>query len=439
MLKDIDLSTLESELGKAAETRTIGEAEAGRWSIRGVAPRLTCGPSSPEAIGEALAACDRAGAAAIPWGGGTQQGLGRPPQRADVVLLTGGLNRIMEYEPADLTVTVEAGIRLADLQAKLGENGQWLPMDPHVMPAATVGGVVATNVNGPRRIKYGGVRDLVIGTRTASVDGKVTKAGGHVVKNVTGYDLNKAHIGALGTLGLLVEISLKIAPRPEVERSWFAVFATADGAARTQAALLRLPSSPAALEILNHRAARAAGLAVVPGQWVLLGAASGFREQVDRFLAEFESAAMANEAVSSEALSERTASDVWRDYRTATADVRWTTDAVTCRAAVPPAEIGRLAELAGQSGEEPMVWSHAYGAVFWSIPNGAVEDAPTIARLRRAAEAAEGALVVENWPSSLEKVEVWGRTGGPVAIMEAIKRQFDPNGTLNPGRYVGGI
>ena len=116
-------------------------------------------------------------------------------------------------------------------------------MDPPGGADATIGGLIATNVSGPRRIRYGGVRDLVIGTRVASADGKVTKAGGHVVKNVTGYDLNKAHIGALGTLGVLVEASLKIAPRPEVERSWFGVFRGNGG----RAAALRPPAAADAL------------------------------------------------------------------------------------------------------------------------------------------------------------------------------------------------
>lgn len=439
MLKDIDLSTLETELRNLGETAVLDGKDSTRWSIRGVTPILTVKPASQEAAAEALAFCDRSGIAVFPWGGGTQQRLGRGPRSAGVVLQTSALNRIIEYEPADLTVTVETGLPLLQLQTELAGNRQWLALDAQLLHDATVGGVVATNVNGPRRIRYGGVRDLVIGTRTAGVDGKLTRAGGKVVKNVTGYDLNKAHIGALGTLGLLTEISFKIAPRPEVERSWFGVFPTADAAATAQAALLRLPVPPSAIDLMSHRVARTAGLAVLPGQWVLLGAASGFQEQVDRYLREFETAAGAAGAVSSEPLSDRTASGVWNAYDTSAAELRWSADALTCRMAVPPAQGGRIAGLAGHLGGEPMVWGHAHGGVFWSIPANAVEDATIVGRMRQAAEAADGALVVENWPDSLGNIDVWGRTGGPVSIMEAIKKQFDPKGTLNPGRYVGSI
>lgn len=439
MLKQVDLKALESELSEAGETREASPEDPARLSLRGVVPGLTCRPSTPEALGAALAACDRAGGAVVPWGGGTQQRLGSPPERADVALFTTDLNHVVEYEPADLTVTVEAGMRLADLQAALAKNGQWLPIDPQIAPGATLGGLVATNVNGPRRIRYGGLRDLVIGTKVAGPDGKITKAGGHVVKNVTGYDLNKAHIGALGTLGVLVELSLKIAPRPEVETTWFGVFASAAAASKARDLLLRMPVPPAAVELLNQRAARAAGLSLVPGQWALLCVAAGFPEQVQRYLAEFEAAAEANAAASSQPLAERASSDAWRTYEATMVDLRWSGEALTCRAAVPLAQCGNLCDVAARLGDEPVVWSHAHGAVFWSVSGEAEDQATMVTELRRAAEAVEGGLVVENWPDSLGGVDVWGKTGGPLEIMKAVKSQFDPRGTLNPGRYVGTI
>ena len=441
MLKEIDLVTLEADLGKSGETTAVRGVETDRWTVRGAAPRLVCQPSTPEAMASALATCDTAGAAVIPWGGGTQQRLGMPPRRADVVLQTNRLNRILEYEPGDLTVTVEAGLPLAALQEELAKNGQWLPVDPPVSAEATIGGLVATNVNGSRRVRNGGLRDLVIGTRTANVDGTATKAGGHVVKNVSGYDLNKAHIGGVGTLGILVEVSLKIAPRPVAERSWFGVFPTAGAASDAMAALLRLPATPSALDMLNHRAARASGLSVTPGQWVLLASAVGFEQTVDRYLAEFEAAARSAGAVASETIQERTAADLWTTYRSTAAGLRWSSpEALTCRLAVPPAQAGRLCDRADAMGEEPAVWAHAWGAVFWGIPAaGSSKEANLVTELRRAAEGAEGALVVENWPASMAGVDVWGRPNGPLAIMRAIKKQYDPNDTLNPGRYVGGI
>jgi len=126
-----------------------------------------------------------------------------PPARIDVGIETTRLNRVVEYEPADLTVTVEAGMRFAELQRTLGEQGQFLALDPPVEEGATIGGVIATNASGPLRFAFGTARDLVIGTRVANPGGTVTHAGGRVVKNVAGYDLNKLYIGSLGTLAVI--------------------------------------------------------------------------------------------------------------------------------------------------------------------------------------------------------------------------------------------
>lgn len=440
MLKQVDLAELERELAGTSETTVLDASEAARWAVRQVVPRLLCRPATQDGAAAALAACDRAGASVIPWGGGTQQRLGFLPSRADVVLVTSGLARIVEYEPADLTVTVEAGIRFADLQSTLGKHGQWLALDPPLLPGATVGGLVATNVSGPRRLKDGGLRDLVIGTKVANVNGTVTKAGGHVVKNVTGYDLNKGHVGGMGTLGVLVEVSFKVAPRPETERSWFATFATPEAASEAIALLRRLPVPPTGLEIMKGRTAQSLGLSGPPGGWVVLGRASGFPPTVDRYLREFEAAARAAGAAQGETLSKKASTAVWQAYDTLAARLRWSPGALTCRLALPPATTASVCGLAASLSPEALLWGHAWGAVFWSVPDSSEAANPeTVSSLRRLAADAHGALVVENWRDGLAGLDVWGAPGGPLAIMRAIKGQFDPNGTLNPGRFVGSI
>ncbi|MGE5619245.1 MAG: FAD-binding oxidoreductase [Sphingomonadaceae bacterium] len=440
MTNEPDLTALAGDLRNEAETTVLEEADAPRISARGIRPRLLCSPSSSEALAAALACCDRAGAAVIPWGGGTQQRLGLPPRRADVILTTRRLDRLVEYVPGDLTVTVEAGMRFGELQRLLGERGQWLPLDPPLMPEATVGGVVATNVSGPRRIRDGGLRDMVIGTRTANVDGTLTRAGGRVVKNVTGYDLNKLHIGALGTVGMLVEVTLKVAPRPETERSWIGTFPSVDAAGRAVGTILRRPLAPTALDLLNDRVAAESGLRLPPGHWALLGRASGFAPAVDRHLAEFEAAARAEGATDSQRLDEGAAERVWACLARMASALRWADDVLTCRFALLPATMGRVCREVATSGGEPFVWGHGVGALFWSVPARSAPAAlEAVSRFRREAVAAGGALVVENWPRSVEGVDVWGSPGGPIPLMRAIKSQFDPHGILNPGRFVGGM
>ncbi len=440
MLKDLHISTLQSELSGAGETTLLEGDERTRWAVHGVQPSLVCSPSTPEGVAAALAGCDRVGAAVIPWGGGTQQRLGLPPRQADVVVTTRQMNRLLEYEPADLTVTVEAGMRFEELQLILGGKGQWLPLDPPLKTDATVGGLIATNVSGSRRLKEGGLRDLVIGTRVANVDGTVTRAGGRVVKNVTGYDLNKLHIGVLGTLGLVVEATFKVAPRPETERSWVGVFSSPESAGRAMGALMRRPLAATALDLLNDRAAVRVGLAVPAGHWALLGRASGLAPAVARHLVEFEAVARAEGAVEAQPLAEEVAGPVWAGVSQVGADLRWAADSLTCRLAVPPAAMGHLCRRAADLGGEAVLWGHATGALFWSVPlEGQAPDRGALSQLRQRAEEAGGALVAENWPSAHGALDVWGKPSGPIALMQAIKNQYDPHGILNPGRFVGGI
>ncbi|HWO72440.1 MAG TPA: FAD-binding oxidoreductase, partial [Dehalococcoidia bacterium] len=183
-------------------------------AIDGVAPALQVRARTPAETAAALRLAAEHDAAVVPWGGGTQMGLGMPPERYDLALDLTGLNRVVEYEPADLTVTVEAGIRLADLQQALAERRQWLPLDPPLPLEATIGGILATNASGPARYRHGTARDLVIGMTVALPNGELVKSGGRVVKNVAGYDMAKLHIGALGTLGMIVQVTFKVAPLP---------------------------------------------------------------------------------------------------------------------------------------------------------------------------------------------------------------------------------
>ena len=443
MLRYVDISSLEQRLREAGDTVAIPEADSVRWALHGATPRLTCAPAMPEAVAASLRACDEAGAAVIPWGGGTQRRLGLPPERADVALLTPNLNRLLEYEPGDLTVTVESGMRFADLQMILAEKGQWLPLDPALQPEATVGGVVATNASGPRRRKDGGLRDLLIGTRVARPDGTLTRAGGRVVKNVTGYDLNKLHIGAMGTLGVLVEVTFKVAPRPETERSWFAIFPSAEMAGDTVVRLLRRPLAPSALDILNSRTARAIGLPAPDGRWVLVGRASGFKPAVDRHLREFDATAAECGAVLVSDLEGNAVAEAWAAYGEKCAEWRWADGLLTCRMALPPAATGDAAGRVSALGGQVAIWGHATGALFVSESMPHLGVARRVATLRGIAEGAGGQMVVENWaaPEGLEtgSVDVWGKAAGPLALMQAIKREYDPHRTINPGRFVGGI
>ncbi len=195
--------------------RPATEADA----VAGVRPAVVVEPADEAGVAATLAHADREGLKVLPRCAGTQLGLGFPPTGGDVLLSTAGLNKVVEHAPGDLTVTVEAGVSLGALQEALAPAGQWLALDPALPPHATIGGIVATNASGPRRLRYGGVRDQIIGVRVVRADGTAAKGGGKVVKNVAGFDLPKLLTGSLGTLGVIVSATFRLYPLPAASRT----------------------------------------------------------------------------------------------------------------------------------------------------------------------------------------------------------------------------
>ncbi|NTW02314.1 MAG: FAD-binding oxidoreductase, partial [Oscillochloris sp.] len=173
------------------------------------APMQVIAPTTAEALALVLCEASAARKAVVPWGGGTRQGLGGGPARYDIALHLAGLSRVVEYTPADMVIRVEAGVTLGQVQDLLAQHGQWLPWDPPLPYQATIGGLLASGASGLLRLSYGTPRDWTLGMRVALGDGRLVKSGAQVVKNVAGYDTHKLHIGALGTLGVIVEATFK--------------------------------------------------------------------------------------------------------------------------------------------------------------------------------------------------------------------------------------
>jgi glycolate oxidase FAD binding subunit len=181
----------------------------------GCVPERVCLPTTLDGVQQAIA--EASGPVAI-WGGGAGQDHGFAPGSVQTLLDLSELNQILAVEPGDMTITVQAGVTLAQVQAALAPHGQWLPLDPPQAERASIGGILATNAFGPLRLGYGTARDWLVGIRVIDADAKQVCSGGKVVKNVTGYDLPKLHVGALGTLGVIVEATFKTSPRPEATR-----------------------------------------------------------------------------------------------------------------------------------------------------------------------------------------------------------------------------
>jgi glycolate oxidase FAD binding subunit len=419
--------------------------------VDGVRPGYLCTPSSVDQLSAAVRAASQVGATVIPWGGGTRITLGFPPRAADLVVQTERLSEIVEYEPADLTVTVQAGMRLADLQARLGAEGQMLALDPAASDRATIGGLIAANAGGPLRLLYGTARDLVIGTRVVNADGVISKAGGRVVKNVAGYDLNKLYVGSLGTVGVIVELSFKLHPLPPAQGMLLASFSSAEDAAAAIGALMRSPLGPAAIELLD--AGAAAGLPdsppVAADGVLLVVAATGFEKAVQRQLSDVTG--LCEKASETVAMRDGEALDrLWSALRESPDPS--SPGIALLKLAVPPSRsavaLVTARDVAREAGFTPSTLAHAgSGVVYLKLQPGAWDAGwigrltALVTRLRAFVRGEGGSLVLEACPVAAKQgeagIDPWGDVGSGFPVMRALKENLDPQGTLNPGRFVG--
>src|SRR5438876_7173269 len=235
-----EIETFATTLQQNSTTiRTISDPDELRnYAVDGVLPRFAVIPETVDQVSQIVALANEQGLTLITRGGGSRLNLGGIPERFDILLETTKLTRLLEHEAPDLTCHVEAGITLAELQAKLATKGQRLALDPPDAQQATIGGILASNASGPKRLRYGTARDMVIGLRVVQARGEVARSGGSVVKNVAGYDLNKLYIGSLGTLGIIVEVNFKLQPLRTNERTLILTFSNVEDAMGTVIALL---------------------------------------------------------------------------------------------------------------------------------------------------------------------------------------------------------
>jgi glycolate oxidase FAD binding subunit len=364
-----------------------------------------------------------------PVGGGTALGLGAAPRALDAVVRTAGLARIIEYAPADMVLVAEAGVTLANIQATAAAHGQRLALDAPHAARATVGGLVAVGASGPLRTRHGGVRDLIIGLTLVRAGGAVAKSGGKVVKNVAGFDLPKVACGSLGTLGLVTTANFRLHPLPEV-----ATTARLPGLLPAAVSKLMVQARDAQLE-----PAAAFALRDSVGRYevavVFEGFASGVAQQLARLKEVAREAGLDCDALMTTGASAlRARHDAVREagvFRARVAALPSRLAAV--EALVAPA----LAALEGAA----FTWYPALG-LGWLA--GSPADVPALcaalAAARKELVSMGGALVLEEAPAGVRaSVEPWGPRPPSFPLMERLKRNFDPDGLLNPGRFVGGL
>lgn len=348
-------------------------------------------PETPQALASALAEANRAQRLVAPRGGGSKSDWGNPGARADIVLSTASLNRVIEHAWADMTATVEAGCTVAQLQQTLAQHGQRLAIDPLWPERATIGGILATNDSGALRLRFGSLRDLIIGITVALPDGTLASSGGKVVKNVAGYDLPKLMTGALGTLGVITQAIFRLHPLPAHAQTLTARMPSPEAA---QAAVLAIQDSQLAHSALQLRAPS------MDVDILFEGTDAGITAQ--------------RAAACTIAPFAESTPDVW-----SARERLWPAEAVV-KFSVLPTEIAQ--SIATLRPEAAVIQATGIGYAKLDRPR---RDLPSLTVLT---------------PSQLEsQLDSWPTAGDTLALMRAVKQQFDPNSILNRGRYVGGI
>ncbi len=400
-------------------------------AVLGALPGVVYEPASVAEAAQIVGETARDAKSVVFVGGGTDLELGRRPERLDAILRTSRLDRILEHAPSDQIVVAEAGVTLSTLAAALAVHGQRLALDPVSPERATVGGVIAANAFGPRRARYGSVRDLIIGVSLVRADGRVAHGGGKVVKNVAGFDLPKLMVGSLGTLGLIATATFRLHPLPEET----VTLLSADRGAREVVGL-----------VADMRAAQLEPASVVAlwrggGRFDLAVRFEGFGRGVAQQRDRFASMASGRAGAPCDVLDEAAARVLWARHDDGLGGGSFRAKVAALPAAFATVMEEALAPLLAAL-ESPVCLAYpTLGLVFVkgeARATGEVAAAVTSARARLGAGA--GSLVLRAAPDSLrDRVDVWGPPPAAVGLMRRVKERLDPARRLAPGRFVGGL
>jgi glycolate oxidase FAD binding subunit len=415
------------------------------YTIDGILPRLLVTPTSVDTLAQVVALANQNALTVLARGGGSRMNLGDLPELIDLVIETNQLDRLLEHEGPDLTCHVQAGITLASLQKQLARQGQRLSLDPPDAEQSTIGGILASNASGPKRLLYGTARDLLIGLHVVQANGDIAHSGGRVVKNVAGYDLNKLYIGSLGTLGIIVEANFKLHPLPIAERTLLLTYTNVEDAMKTVMAVIGSHLTPCAMELIDTGAANDMsdffGLHLPTSGYTLAVNFEGSNITIDRQMHETRMFARFHNALMGEDLQGEEQLRFWQVVR------QHMQGTLTCKVSLLPAMIApylqQIAHICRRYNLEAATIAHAGNGILYIElrPGDAIPRlVEAIAALRRYAQEIRGSLVIERCPVELKRrVSIWGEPGADFPMMQRLKQQFDPKRTFVGGRFLGGL
>ena len=452
------------------------------YMVDNMTPRAVVFPKKTREVSEVVKFANRENLAIVPWGSGSKMSMGNPTKRLDLVICTSRMNHMIDVDTSNLTITVEAGVKFRDIQARLAtqedrcylpledlateadeiicsdrsHSGCFLPIDPSFSNTTTIGGVVATNSAGPRRLLYNLPRDMILGVRVVAPDGEIAGAGGKTVKNVSGYDISKLMVGSMGSLGILCEMTFKLLPLPEQMKTLLLSFDSFSQASDLASSIFETSLLPAAVEVMNRTAFANLKIEAVslfdPGEYMVAVALEAFQEAVDRMGTEIKDMARAFRAKSHANLKNQAHLQFWL----AVSDLdptlkRKFPDLIKAKLNYRISEWKGIFEFVdstlSQNSIEHAILAHAgSGICLISLlmnpgSNGLMDKAVKAMRqlLERSREAG-GNMIILRAPTRVKnRLKVWGDSGSDFVVMKRLKDQLDPSGIMCPGRFVGGL
>ena len=453
------------------------------YAADGMMPKAVIFPGNTQEVSGVVKFANREDLAIVPWGSGSKMSMGNPPERLDLVICTSRMNHMLDVDTSNLTITVEAGVKFRDIQARLateedrcylpledlateaGEvicsdrshSGCFLPIDPSCSNTATIGGVVATNSAGPRRLLYNLPRDMILGVRVVAPNGEIAGAGGKTVKNVSGYDISKLMVGSMGSLGILCEMTFKLLPLPEKMETLLLSFDSFSDASDLANRILETTLLPAAVEVMNSTSFANLRMDDIPDEfdpnkYVVAVAFEAFKEAVERMVTDIKDMVMTFGVKTNASIKDHAHLRFWL----AVSDLDPTLvekfpGLIKAKLNYRISEWKDIFKFAHktlvQNGIEHAIMAHAGSGICLinlfmdpdgdGLMNNAVE---AMAQLLERSREAGGNMIIQRAPTRVKnRLKVWGDSGSDFVVMKRLKGQLDPSGIMCPGRFVGGL
>ncbi|MCL1467885.1 FAD-binding oxidoreductase [Argonema galeatum A003/A1] len=391
-------------------------------------------PNTQEELAQVIACAYQQRWRVLPCGSGSKLSWGGVAKGVDVVISTSRLNRVIEHAVGDLTITVEAGAKLSDIQAILAKAGQFIALDPSYPETATIGGIVATADAGSLRQRYGGVRDMLLGISFVRADGQIAKAGGRVVKNVAGYDLMKLFAGSFGTLGIISQATFRVYPLPEASQT-VVLIGTGDAIAQATKTLLASALTPTAVDLRSTQVVTNLGLGKGMGLITRFQSMTeSVKQQSTRLLEVGQTLGLQCSSYTGNDEAE-----LWQKL----AEQMWASGQepeIICKIGMlPTAAVATLTLLDNISQQQGIGLIHA-GSGLGLLRFNPENALDCVTKMRSHCQSHSGFLTVLEAPISFkQQLDVWGYSGNALDLMRQIKQQFDPENILSPHRFVAGI